>query len=571
MISIEIAKIFEDIADMLEIKGDNPFRIRAYRKAARNIRTLAEDLEIFADEGRLDQIPGIGSGMKEKIYEILDTGRLQFYEELKNEIPPSLVKLLSIPGVGPKLAKRFYEELDIRDIEHLEKMAKEHRLAGLPGIKEKTEQNIIKGIEMVKRGLERMTLGVALPIANEIVNQLSELSEVKRISTAGSLRRGKETIGDIDILTTSSNSKKVMDTFISLPLVERVLVCGDTKSSIITYDGIHVDLRVVEPESYGSALAYFTGSKAHNIRIREIAMKNSLKINEYGVFDEKNGMKIACENEEEIYQILDMPFIVPELREDRGEIEAAKQNRLPGLVKLSQIKGDLHIHTTWSDGGNSIEEMLKAAQEIGYKYLAICDHSQTLKVAGGLSEDKLLKQIEKIKELNSKYKDFDILAGSEVDIKADGSLDYSDELLEKLDIVVAAIHTRFKMPRHEMTRRIIKAIQNPYVNILAHPTGRLLGVRDAYEIDLDEILKVAKRNNVALEINAFPERLDLNDINCKRAKDYGVLISINTDSHITNQLNYMTLGVSVARRGWLEPENIINTKHIEEVLSLFKG
>ena len=571
MISFEIAKIFEDIADMLEIKGDNPFRIRAYRKAARNIRTLVEDLEKFTDEGRLDQIPGIGSGMKEKIYEILDTGRLQFYEKLKNEIPPSLVKLLSIPGVGPKLAKRFYEELDIRDIEHLEKMAKEHRLAGLPGIKEKTEQNIIKGIEMVKRGLERMTLGVALPIANEIVNQLSELSEVKRISTAGSLRRGKETIGDIDILTTSSNSKKVMDTFINLPLVERVLVSGDTKSSIITYDGIHVDLRVVEPESYGAALAYFTGSKAHNIRIREIAMKNNLKINEYGVFDEKTGMKIAGENEEEIYQILDLPFIVPELREDRGEIEAAKQNRLPGLVKLSQIKGDLHIHTTWSDGGNSIEEMLKAAQEIGYKYLAICDHSQSLKVAGGLSEDKLLKQIEKIKELNSKYKDFDILAGSEVDIKADGSLDYSDELLEKLDIVVAAIHTRFKMPRHEMTRRIIKAIQNPNVNILAHPTGRLLGVRDAYEIDLDEILKVAKRNNVALEINAFPERLDLNDINCKRAKDYGVLISINTDSHITNQLNYMTLGVSVARRGWLEPENIINTKHIEEVLSLFKG
>jgi DNA polymerase (family 10) len=362
-----------------------------------------------------------------------------------------------------------------------------------------------------------------------------------------------------------------MDTFINLPLVERVLVCGDTKSSIITYDGIHVDLRVVEPESYGSALAYFTGSKAHNIRIREIAMKNNLKINEYGVFDEKTSMKIAGENEEEIYQILDLPFIVPELREDMGEIEAAKENRLPTLVELSQIKGDLHVHTTWSDGGNSIEEMLKAAQEMGYKYLAICDHSQSLKVAGGLSEDKLLEQIEKIKELNSKYKDFDILAGSEVDIKADGSMDYPDELLDKLDIVVAAVHTRFKMPRHEMTRRIIKAIQNPYVNILAHPTGRLLGVRDAYEIDLDEILKVAKRNNVALEINAFPERLDLNDINCKRAKDYGVLISINTDSHITNQLNYMTLGVSVARRGWLEPGNIINTKPIEEILGFFKG
>jgi len=571
MISIKIAKIFEDLADMLEIKGENPFRIRAYRKAARNIRTLTNELEKFADEGRLDQIPGIGEGMKEKIYEILDTGRLQFYEELKSEIPPSLVKLLSVPGIGPKLAKKFYDELNIRDIEQLEKMAKEHHLAGLPGIKEKTEQNILKGIEMLKKGLERMNLGIALPIANEIVDQLSKLPEVKRISTAGSLRRRKETIGDIDILTTSSNSKKVMDTFINLQLVERVLVCGDTKSSIITYDGIHVDLRVVEPESYGSALAYFTGSKAHNIRIREIAMKNNLKINEYGVFDEKTGMKIAGENEEEIYQILNLPFIASELREDMGEIEAAKENRLPTLVKLSQIKGDLHVHTTWSDGGNSIEEMLKTSQEMGYKYLAICDHSQSLKVAGGLSEDKLLEQIEKIKELNSKYKDFDILAGSEVDIKADGSLDYPDELMKKLDIVVAAIHTRFRRSRYEMTKRIIKAIQNPHVNILAHPTGRLLGVRDAYEVDLDEILKVAKINKIALEINAFPERLDLNDINCRKAKEYGVMISINTDSHITNQLDYMALGVSVARRGWLEPKNIINTKPREQIIKFLKS
>jgi len=571
MISIKIAKIFEDLADMLEIKGENPFRIRAYRKAARNIRTLTNELEKFADEGRLDQIPGIGEGMKEKIYEILDTGRLQFYEELKSEIPPSLVKLLSVPGIGPKLAKKFYDELNIRDIEQLEKMAKEHHLAGLPGIKEKTEQNILKGIEMLKKGLERMNLGIALPIANEIVDQLSKLPEVKRISTAGSLRRRKETIGDIDILTTSSNSKKVMDTFINLQLVERVLVCGDTKSSIITYDGIHVDLRVVEPESYGSALAYFTGSKAHNIRIREIAMKNNLKINEYGVFDEKTGMKIAGENEEEIYQILNLSFIASELREDMGEIEAAKENRLPTLVKLSQIKGDLHVHTTWSDGGNSIEEMLKTSQEMGYKYLAICDHSQSLKVAGGLSEDKLLEQIEKIKELNSKYKDFDILAGSEVDIKADGSLDYPDELMKKLDIVVAAIHTRFRRSRYEMTKRIIKAIQNPHVNILAHPTGRLLGVRDAYEVDLDEILKVAKINKIALEINAFPERLDLNDINCRKAKEYGVMISINTDSHITNQLDYMALGVSVARRGWLEPKNIINTKPREQIIKFLKS
>jgi len=571
MISIKIAKIFEDLADMLEIKGENPFRIRAYRKAARNIRTLTNELEKFADEGRLEQIPGIGEGMKEKIYEILDTGRLQFYEKLKNDIPPSLVKLLSIPGIGPRLAKRFYDELNIKDIEHLEKMAKEHRLAELEGIKEKTEQNILKGIEMLKRGLERMTLGVALPLANEILDQLSKLPEVKRINTAGSIRRRKETIGDIDILTISSNSKKVMNTFINLPQVERVLVSGETKSSIITYDDIHVDLRVVEPESYGSALAYFTGSKAHNIRIREIAMKKGLKINEYGVFDEKNNKKIAGENEEDIYQVLDLPFIVPELREDRGEIEAARNNNLPDLVELSEIKGDLHVHTVWSDGGNSIEEMAKAAKERGYKYLAICDHSKSLRIAGGLSEEKLVEQIEKIKELNEKYKNFTILAGSEVDIKADGSLDYTDELLEKLDIVVAAIHTRFSMPEHEMTKRIIKALQNPYVNILAHPTGRLMGVRDPYELDLDEVLKVAKKNKVTLEINSFPERLDLNDIDSRRAKEYDVMISINTDSHITNQLDYMALGVSVARRGWLEPENIINTKPIEQIIKFLKS
>ncbi len=571
MISNKIAKIFEDLADMLEIKGENPFRIRAYRKAARNIRTLTNELEKFADEGRLDQIPGIGEGMKEKIYEILDTSRLQFYEELKSEIPPSLVKLLSVPGIGPKLAKKFYDELNIRDIEQLEKMAKEHRLAELEGIKEKTEQNILKGIEMLKKGLERMNLGIALPIANEIVDQLSKLPEVKGISTSGSIRRRKETIGDIDILTTSSNSKKVMNTFINLPQVERVLVSGETKSSIITFDGIHVDLRVIKPESYGSALAYFTGSKAHNIRIREIAMKNGLKINEYGVFNEKNNKKIAGENEEEIYQILALPFIVPELREDRGEIEVAKNNNLPNLVELSEINGDLHVHTVWSDGGNSIEEMIKDAQKRGYKYLAICDHSQSLKIAGGLSEEKLVEQIKKIKELNEKYKNFTILAGSEVDIKADGSLDYPDELLKKLDIVVAAIHTRFRRSRYEMTKRIIKAIQNPHVNILAHPTGRLLGVRDAYEVNLDEILKVAKINKIALEINAFPERLDLNDINCRKAKEYGVMISINTDSHITNQLDYMALGVSVARRGWLEPENIINTKPIEQIIKFLKS
>jgi len=571
MISIKIAKIFEDIADMLEIKGENPFRIRAYRKAARNIRTLPSELEKFADEGKLEQIPGIGEGIKEKIYEILDTGRLQFYEKLKNDIPPSLVKLLSIPGIGPKLAKRFYDELNIKDIEQLEKMAKEHRLAELEGIKEKTERNILKGIEMLKRGLERMTLGVALPLAIEILDQLNKLPEVKRINTAGSIRRRKETIGDIDILTISSDSKKVMDTFINLPQVERVLVSGETKSSVITFDGIHVDLRVVKPESYGSALAYFTGSKAHNIRIREIAMKEGLKINEYGVFDEKANKKIAGESEEDIYQVLDLPFIVPELREDRGEIEAARNNNLPDLVNLSQIKGDLHVHTVWSDGENSIEEMVKAAKERGYKYLAICDHSKSLRIAGGLSEDQLIKQIEEIKELNYKYKNFTILAGSEVDIKADGSLDYTDELLEKLDIVVAAVHTRFSMPGHEMTKRIIKALQNPYVNILAHPTGRLMGVRDPYELDLDEILKVAKKSKVALEINSFPERLDLNDIDSKRAKEYDVMISINTDSHITNQLDYMTLGVSVARRGWLEPKNIINTKPIKKVLKIFKG
>ncbi|GAG70669.1 unnamed protein product, partial [marine sediment metagenome] len=375
----------------------------------------------------------------------------------------------------------------------------------------------------------------------------------------------------ITLKSTCIPSKVMIELLVS-PLTKTLSTCGKFIKVFITFFELDdVDLRVIKPESYGSALAYFTGSKAHNIRIREIAMKNGLKINEYGVFNEKNNKKIAGENEEEIYQILALPFIVPELREDRGEIEVAKNNNLPNLVELSEINGDLHVHTVWSDGGNSIEEMIKDAQKRGYKYLAICDHSQSLKIAGGLSEEKLVEQIKKIKELNEKYKNFTILAGSEVDIKADGSLDYPDELLKKLDIVVAAIHTRFRRSRYEMTKRIIKAIQNPHVNILAHPTGRLLGVRDAYEVNLDEILKVAKINKIALEINAFPERLDLNDINCRKAKEYGVMISINTDSHITNQLDYMALGVSVARRGWLEPENIINTKPIEQIIKFLKS
>jgi len=567
MKNFQIASIFNQIADLLEIKEDNPFKIRAYRRAAQNLESLTENLEILAQEDRLQEIPGIGKDLSEKIKEFIVKGKISSFEELKKSIPEGVMQMLEIPGVGPKTAKMLYEEVGIKTIEELEKKARAHKLSGLPGLKDKTEENIIRGIELLKKGRERMLLGMALPLAESIIKELKRLPEVKRISYAGSLRRMKETIRDMDILITSTYPEKVMDYFVKLPQIKEVLAKGETKSSILTQEGIQVDLRVVEPESFGSCLLYFTGSKQHNIHLRTMAQKVGLKISEYGVFVEKTNKNLAKNKEEEdVYKILGLPYIPPELREDLGEIEAAAKGELPDLVELKDIKGDFHVHSNWSDGAYPLEEVAREGQRRGYEYLAITDHSQSLGIAHGLDEKRLLKQIDEIKKINQKMKNFRLLCGTEVDILKEGRLDLDRKVLEKLDIVVASLHTGFKQSREVLTSRVIKAMETGLVTIFAHPSGRLLGQREAYELDYDAIFKAAKQTNTLLEINAYPQRLDLTDINCRAAKNQGLRLAIGTDAHTLSQLDYMYLGVAVARRGWLEKKDILNTLSLKELL-----
>lgn len=565
----EIAKIFSEIADLLEIKGENPFRIRAYRRAAQNIEGLPKSVEEMAKEEIL-KIPGIGRDLADKIEEYLKTGRMQAHEDLRHEIPTELLDLLSVPGLGPKTASLLYDRLKIKSIDELEKLASEHKLTDLPGIKEKTEENILKGIEMLKRGKERQPLVRVLPIANDIIEHLKKKAPVSRIDIAGSLRRWKDTIKDIDILATSDNPKEVMRVFVHLPHVKEVLMQGPTKSSVIIHEHIQVDLRVVEKESYGAALAYFTGSKAHNIRLREMAMRMGLKINEYGIFHEKNGKKVGGEKEEDIYKNLGLPYIPPELREDQGEIEAAIEGRLPELIEISDIKGDLHVHSKWSDGSHTFEQLVEAAKDRGYHYIAITDHSKSLGIARGLTGERLLEQKKEIDAINKKLKGFRIIHGVEVDIRSDGRLDIADDVLKELDIVVASIHSGFKQQKKQLTYRLVSAMKNPYVSIIAHPTGRLIGERDAYDVDMEEILKVAKETGTAIEINAYPLRLDINDVYARRAKEMGIPIVISTDTHVTNQFDYMRYGLSIARRGWLEKGDVINTIEVEKLLKRLK-
>lgn len=569
--NLELSRIFDQIARILKIKGENPFKIRAYEKIALVLENLPIDIETIYRQGGLNDIPGVGEGIAKKIEEFLTTSKLEYYEKLKETIPSGVIELLDISEVGPKTAKLLYEELGVDNIEKLEKAVKGHQIKNLPGMGEKSETNILRGIELYKRRKERVLLGTALPLAEEIAESLRQLKETDKISFAGSLRRKKETIGDIDILATSRKPEKIMKTFTSLPHVREILAEGPTKSSVITKDDIHIDVRVVEPISFGAALQYFTGSNAHNIKLRELAVKRGLKINEYGVFDVKTNRRIAGEREEEIYQILNLPFIPPELREDRGEIKAAQENKLPELIKYSQIRGDLHLHTKWSDGANTIKQMAEAAKKRGYKYIAITEHSQSLKFAGGLTEERLKGQIEEIQKLNRKLDNFTILTGIEVDIKSDGSLDFSDEILSKLDVVIAAIHSGFKQESKIITERLVGAMQNSFVSIIAHPTGRLIGYRESYQVDINKIMDMAAKTGTILEINAYPERLDLNDIYCRMAKDRGAQLAIETDAHSIDGLEFMNLGVDVARRGWLEEKDIINTLPLDKLVKRLKS
>jgi len=553
----EIAKIFNDIADILEIKGDNPFRIRAYRRAAQNIDSFAKDVAETPPE-ELQKIPGIGADLAAKVQEYVKTGNLKFYNELKKEVPSGLVDLLSVPGLGPKTAKLLFDKLHIKGIDDLEERAKNGKLKGLPGIQAKTEENILKGIAMIRRHTGRFPIGRVLPVAEGIMGKLKERAPVNKLNIAGSLRRWKDTIKDIDILATSKDPHKVMDVFVHLPVVKEVLMKGPTKSSLITREGIQVDLRVVEEGSFGAALAYFTGSKEHNIRLREMAVKKGMKINEYGVFEVNTEKKLGGAHEGDVYKILGMPFIEPEMREDTGEIEAALEGRLPKLVEMEDIRGDLHVHTKSSDGSHDIQELIDSAKARGYEYLAITDHSKGLAVARGLSIDQVLEQNKMIRVLNKKLKGFSLLSGTEMDIRSDGSLDYPDEVLKQFDVVVASIHSGFRQSRDQITQRILSAMKNPYVSIIAHPSGRIIGERDAYEVDMEEVLKAAKETGTAIEINAYPLRLDLTDIYVKKAKQMGVLLSINTDTHVTFQFDFMAYGVGIARRGWAEKKDVLN-------------
>jgi DNA polymerase (family 10) len=568
MKSVEIAQIFRDIAKILEIKGGNVFRVRAYERAAQNIEGLPNLLEKYVKEDRLQEIPGIGKDLADRIKEYDATGKIQVLEDLKKSIPEGLLELLKVPSIGPKTAKLLFDELKIKGIEDLEKAIEKNKLSGLPGIKEKTIENILKGIAIVKRGQERMTIAEALIIADEFTAPLEKLPEVKKIATAGSLRRRKETVRDIDILVISDKPKKVMDAFVGLAPVREVLAHGETKSSVRTKRDIQVDCRVEENKSFGAALVYFTGSKNFNIKLRQSAIKKGLKINEYGVFRKD---KFVCgKTEEEVFKALGMSYVTPELREDTGEIELALKGKLPRLVELKDIKGDFHAHSTWSDGSNSIEEMAQAAIKLGYSYIAITDHSQSLKVANGLTLAELKKKRAEIERINKRLKDFRVLYGTEVDIDSQGNIDYPDKILSEFDIVIAAVHTGFKQSGTQLTKRTVSACKNKYVNIIAHPTGKLWGTREPYDINLEELFEAAKDTNTALEINAFPQRLDLNDLSARRAKEMGIKLAIGTDSHSAQQLQSMHLGVSVARRGWLSPEDVINTLPLKNLLKTIK-
>jgi len=575
MINLDMARIFDEIADILEVKGENSFKIRAYRRAARTIESLTQDLKVIAERGgvsELKKISGVGEGIAKKIVEIAQTGDCKKYIELKQEVPSGVLELLAIPRVGPKTIAKVHDELGICSIADLEKAAKSHNLEKLPGLGTKVEENILKGIAQYRSYKGRVLLSEALPRAELIVNELKKLDAVAKITIAGSLRRMRETIGDIDILVVSKRPMDVMDAFTCLDGVEDIVAKGDTKSSIVLR-GIDVDLRVVAETSFGAAAHYFTGSKHHNIRIRELGMKQGLKINEYGIF--RADERIGGEDEADVFASVGLAYIPPELREDRGEIEAAKANRIPELVAANDIKGDLHVHTNWSDGKNSIEEMALTAISSGYEYIAVADHSPAVGIAGGMTAEKIRKRQEEIEKLNTRFEDEDInfrvLAASEVDIKSDFSMDFPDDVLESLDVVVGAIHTKFTQDRETMTKRIVTAIENPNVDIIAHPTGRLLGKRDPYEVDMELLMESARDTGTIMELNSFPGRLDLNDVHCKMAKDYGVLIAISTDAHDAMQMQgVIKYGVATARRGWLEPKDVVNTRGLGNIRGLLK-
>ncbi len=571
MHNAELARLFRDIALYLEMK-EEPFRPRAYEKAADSLEALEEPVaEIYRRGGvkALRAIPGVGQAIAEKIEEIIQTGRLRYYEALKKEAPADVRGLTAIEGVGPKSVKLLYEKLGIKRVAELEAAARAGKIRKLSHFGEKMEQKILKGIEFLKQGSGRFPLGTVLPLIIEIERRLRDLPEVEEVVVAGSTRRWKETVGDADILGISRKPGRIMDFFIAMPEVMDVQGRGKTKSTVKLKNGMDVDLRVVPRESFGAALNYFTGSKDHNVALRRIAQEKGLKLNEYGLF--RGSKRIAGESEEGIYKALGLLFIPPELRENQGEIEAAKKGELPDLIGYEELRGDLQTQTTWTDGANSIEEMVEAAKRLGLEYIAITDHTKSLAMTGGSDEKKLLKQMAEIDRINRSLKGIRVLKGAEVNINKDGTLDIKDEVLAQLDVVGIAVHSHFNLPRREMTERIIRAMRNPHADILFHPTGRVIQKREPYDVDMDAVIQAAKETGTVLEIDAYPDRLDLKDEHVRKAVEAGVKLVIDSDAHSVNHMRFLEFGVAQARRGWAEKKDIINTRPLKEFLKCLKG
>ncbi|MBU2545220.1 DNA polymerase/3'-5' exonuclease PolX [Patescibacteria group bacterium] len=562
-INQELAKIFNSMANYLEME-DSSFRSKAYRKVAEVLETLQESVEDMKD---LEKIPGVGKHIASKIEEYLKTGFIRDYEKLKKETPIKLEEIIAVEGMGVKKAKVLYDKLKIKNLKDLEKAAKKNKIAKLEGFGEKTEKNILEGIAFLERSSGRFLLGKITPVVEDILDKLSNLKEVEKISTAGSFRRRKETVGDVDILIVSKKPEEVMTFFVSLPDVVKVWGHGTTKSSVRIKEGVDVDLRVVPAKSYGSALQYFTGSKEHNIITRRIAIGKELKLNEYGVF--RGAKMIAGKTEKEVYRAIGLDWIPPELRESELDFK-----KIPKIIELKDIKGDLHCHSKWNGGNDSIAVIAKKAMKMGYEYIGISDHTQFLKIEHGLNEKQLLKQKKEIDKINLKFKienlKFRVLWGCEANILTDGSIDVSDKVLEQMDYVIAGVHSALKIDKEKMTQRIIMAMENPNVDIIAHPSGRILQQRDEYQFDFDKILETAKKTETILEINSSPARLDLKDSNIRKAKKAGVKMVIGTDAHQISQLDLMNFGVSQARRGWAEKEDIINTQPLSILLQSFK-
>lgn len=571
MENAEIAAILYEIADLLDLQ-DVAFKPVAYRRAARNIESLDEPITSLVEDGRLREVPGVGEAIADKVEELVRTGSLRYLEKLRSEVPSGLVELLKVPDIGPKTARALNRELGISSLDELRAAAEAHRIRGLKGFGEKTEEKILQGLATLDAKGKRTLLGEALPIAESYIQYLRSAKPLDRISVAGSLRRGKETVGDIDIVVGDDDPSAIMDAFVSYPHVEEVLMKGPTKSSVRLKGGLQVDLRAVETKSWGAALCYLTGSKEHNVYLRRVGVEMGLKLNEYGLFERESNRMVAGGTEEELYRALGFSYIEPELRENSGEFEASLKNELPDLVKHEDVKGDFHVHTDWSDGSNSIREIALASAERGYEFVAITDHSQSLKIAGGLTPDRLRKQLAEVRKLqDSPELGVELLSGTEVDIKADGSLDFPTSVLKDLDLVIGSVHSSFKMERSEMTRRVVSAVESGRIDILGHPSGRLIGERAPYQLDVQAVLSAARSAGVLMEINSFPNRLDLGDIHCRMAKEAGVKVAIGTDAHHVEQMDYMRLGVITARRGWLEASDVFNSSKAKDVLRALKS